>query len=225
MTGLDQPGHGRAADWDPRVDMHGFATRGAVDVAEGLGAGGPIDLIGHSFGATVALRVALERPELVRSLVLIEPVIFAAARSAGHSSYVPFRAQHLAFAAVLAQGKRAEAAGMFHSAWGTGEGLEALPDRQRSYIFDRIHLIVAQNPVLLDDAAGLLAYLRLEALGVPVLLIEGSQSPPIIAAIQGELARRLPQVTRLVVPGAGHLVPITHPAEVAPAVMAHLHGC
>ena len=27
----------------------------------------------------------------------------------------------------------------------------------------------------------------------------------------GELARRLPDATRLIVPGAGHMVPITHP--------------
>ena len=225
VTAFDQPGHGKAADWDGRTELHGLTTRIATELAETLGQGGPIDLIGHSFGGTVALRMALERPDLVRSLALVEPVIFAAARDAGHPAHGPFRAEHLAFARTLAEGRREEAAAMFHAAWGTGESLADLPDRPRQYIMDRIHMIVAQNPVLLDDAAGLLGYMRLESIGVPVLLIEGAESPPIIDAVQSELQRRLAQATRLRVPGAGHMVAITHPDAVARAVQAHWQAC
>ena len=67
--------------------------------------------------------------------------------------------------------------------------------------------------------------MRLEAVGVPVLLIEGADSPPIIEAVQSELARRLAQSSRLRVAGAGHMVPITHAAEVAAAVQAHWDAC
>ncbi len=225
VVGFDQPGHGKAADWDGKADLHGLSTRIATGLAERLGNGAPIDLIGHSFGGTLAMRIALERPDLVRSLTLVEPVIFAAARAAEHPAYAPFRAQHLDFARVLLEGRREEAAAMFHADWGTGESLADLPERQRSYIIDRIHLIVAQNPVLLDDAAGLLAYLRIESVGVPVLLVEGADSPPIIDAVQTELHRRFAQSTRLVVPGAGHMVPITHAGVVARSVQMHLEAC
>lgn len=84
---------------------------------------------------------------------------------------------------------------------------------------------MAQGPALKDDSGGLLACLRLESVGVPVLLIEGADSPAVIGAIHTELARRLPQVTRLSVPGAGHMVPITHPQTVAAAIAAHLARC
>jgi lipase len=67
--------------------------------------------------------------------------------------------------------------------------------------------------------------MRLESLGVPVLLIEGGASPPVIGAIHAELARRLPMATRLSVAGAGHMVPITHPEPVAAAIAAHLNAC
>ena len=222
VTALDQPGHGRAQDWDGVTDLHGLTTRQSIEMAEALGGGEPVDVIGHSFGATVALRIALERPDLVRSLVLIEPPLFAAARAGGSPAYVPFKADHLAVAQALAEGRRTDAAVMFHQAWGNGAHFADLAPRQQQYMVDRIHFIAAQNPVLLDDTAGLLRYMGLESIGVPVLMVEGSASPAIVGAVQDELARRLPQVTRLVVQGAGHMVPITHPGVVAEAVMAHL---
>lgn len=225
VTALDQPGHGRAQDWDGVTDLHGLTTRQSIELAEALNSGGPVDLIGHSFGATVVLRIALERPDLVRSLVLIEPPLFAAARVGGSPVFAPFKAEHLAVARALAEGRRIDAAALFHAQWGNGEAFADLPARQQHYMTDRIHFIAAQNPVLLDDTAGLLRYMGLESVGVPVLMVEGSASPAIVGAVQDELARRLPQVTRLIVPGAGHMVPITHPSVVAEAVMAHLPRC
>ncbi|MBC7676775.1 MAG: alpha/beta fold hydrolase, partial [Rhodoferax sp.] len=96
VTALDQPGHGRAADWDGVTDLHGLTTRLSIEMAEAMGGGIPIDVIGHSFGATVALRMALERPDLVRSLVLIEPPLFAAARAGGSPAFALFKVEHLA---------------------------------------------------------------------------------------------------------------------------------
>lgn len=222
VTALDQPGHGRAADWDGVTDLHGLTTRLSVELAEHLGDGQPIDVLGHSFGATVAMRMALERPDLIRSLVLIEPPLFAAARAGGSAAFAPFQVEHLAVAQALADRRRQDAAEMFHGLWGNGAVFTNLPARQQHYMMDRIHFIAAQNPFLLHDTAGLLRYMGLESLGIPVLLVEGAASPAIVGAVQDELARRLPRVARLVVPGAGHMVPITHPAEVAKAVMAHL---
>ena len=74
----------------------------------------------------------------------------------------------------------------------------------------------------IHDAANIVGPGRLEGITVPVLLVEGGDSPPVIDAVQSVLAARLPQVTRLIVPGAGHMVPITHPDLVARAVQAHL---
>ena len=225
VTAPDQIGHGRAPDWDGVADLHRDVTRDTIAVAESLAHGVPIDLIGHSFGGTVALRVALERPDLVRSLTLVEPVIFAAAKSAGDPAYAPFRADHLAFSDLVRRNLRVEAAAMFHGVWGTGDAFADLPAKTQSYMIERIHLIVAQNPFLLDDAAGLLRYMGLESLGIPTLLIDGALSPPIIAAVQSELMRRLPMADRLTVPGAGHMVSITHADTVAVVVQAHLDRC
>lgn len=225
VTATDAPGHGRAADWVPGTDMHDLATAQSIAMAESLGRGAPIDLIGHSFGGTVALRIAVERPDLVRSLTLVEPVIFAAAKAVDRAAFARFHSDHLGFAALVAAGDREAAAAVFHSHWGSAEALADLPERTRAYMVDRIHLIVAQNPALLDDTAGILRAAGLEAVQVPVLLVEGAQSPRIIDRIHRALALRLPKVARLVVPGAGHMVAISHATEIAPAVQAHLDDC
>lgn len=222
LTAFDQIGHGRAPDWDGLADLHDAATADAIVLAESLGQGGPVDFFGHSFGATVALRVALTRPDLVRSLMLVEPVIFAAARAAGASAWTAFHDDHLGVVRFLEAGDRLAAARLFHSLWGSGEALDNLPDRARDYIIDRIHLIAAQNPALLDDSKGLLRPGGLEALRLPVLLVEGALSPAIIAANHAELARRLPNARRASVAGAGHMLPLTHPDDLAALTTAHL---
>jgi lipase len=114
-------------------------------------------------------------------------------------------------------GDRTAATAFFHGYWSPGD-FAALPDGLQAYMTARIDLIPAQLDVMMQDAAGLLRYMGLESLGIPVLLMEGAASPPVIAAIQGELARRLPQARRVVIAGAGHMAPITHRAQVSAAI-------
>ena len=82
VTAPDLPLHGRGPAWQAGGESFADATlRLAQPLAETLAAraaDGRIDLIGHSFGAVAALRLALHAPARVRSLTLIEPVLFAA---------------------------------------------------------------------------------------------------------------------------------------------------
>jgi lipase len=208
----DLLGHGDLPLWDGAGDYHGDCTRAVFDLMER-----PMDVIGHSSGGTVALRLALERPDLVRSLVLIEPVLFAAARAAGDAAFAVHAAAFAPFAAAMAVGDRTAATAFFHGYWSPGD-FAALPDGLQAYMTARIDLIPAQLDVMMQDAAGLLRYMGLESLGIPVLLMEGATSPPVIAAIQAELARRLPQARRVVIAGAGHMAPVTHRAQVSAAI-------
>lgn len=207
----DLLGHGALPLWDGAGDYHADCTRAVIALARDEG---PMDVIGHSSGAMVALRMALEVPDLVRSLVLIEPVLFAAARAAGAAAFGVHEAAFAPFDAALAAGDMAGATAFFHRYW-SGTDFATLPAGLRAYMTARINLIPAQLDVMMNDAAGLLGHMRLESLGVPVLLMEGATSPPVMAAIQGELARRLPQVSRVVVDGAGHMAPMTHRAQVS----------
>ncbi len=220
----DQPEHGKGSTWDMARPLRDQALDESLAVILHVGQGGAVDLFGHSFGGTLALRIALERPEVVRSLTLIEPVLFAAAGAAHDPAHAPFRARHLAFAALIAAGEREAALRMFHGDWGTGDGLDDIPTRIRTYMTERIHLIAAQNPTLLDDQAQMLRAGGLEAITAPVLFVEGALSPPIVAAVHDALIARMAGAKRLIVQGAGHMVTITHAGAVAPTLQRHLDG-
>ena len=223
ITGLayDLPGHGRSADWDGVSDIQGVSTAMAVDLLERDGQG-PADIIGHSFGGTVAIRLAVERPDLVRSLTLIEPVFFAVA-AADRPELDPGRDPHMiAYRAALQADDRAGAARAFTAAWGDGRSWDRLPPAQQEAITARIHLIEAGAPAIYGDCAGILAQGKLAGIACPVLLIRGADSPATVAAINDGLARRIPQARQAVVPGAGHMAPITHPAAVAQLVRGFL---
>ena len=209
MTAPDLPGHGAARDWDG-----GSLLAQSVALA-GEALAGPVNLVGHSFGAVTALALAMERPGEVATLALIEPVLFAAA--AGAPGHALARRRFGPMQAALAAGDRDGASRAFSRVWGTE--WDALPARQRAYLADRIHLIEASRADLWDDALGLLSPGRLEGLGMPVLLLESASAEPVVGEILDALQPRIPRAGRATVPGA-HMSPITHPAEMAGTLAA-----
>ncbi|MFZ5711007.1 MAG: alpha/beta fold hydrolase [Pseudomonadota bacterium] len=215
MTAIDLPGHGQSPDWDGTGDYTALCARvGSGFIPE------PVDLIGHSGGAVAALQIALARPAMVRTLTLVEPVLFAAAAGTPAG-----RAHAAAMAPVWEReraGDRDGAAAHFTGLWGTGRAWGDLDPRQRRYISDRIHLIGAGMAGLLHDSGNVLGAGRLESLTMPVMLVSGAASPPVIHAIAEAVAARLPDVGVAEVPGAGHMLPITHPGPVAGVVAANL---
>ncbi|MFM7334146.1 MAG: alpha/beta fold hydrolase [Tabrizicola sp.] len=219
LSAPDAIGHGQSAAWNGQAPFHRQATDVAIEMSERLGKGRPIDLIGHSFGGTVALRLALERPDLVRSLVLIEPVLFAAGRGTDAFAEIALLDQRVS--GCLPDNPEG-AAWAFHGFWGTGGRLSDLPEHQRDYIIERIALVPLSTDVLARDAAGILRPGGLEGFPCPVTLLEGASSPRSVSVIQTTLAARFPQSTRVVVQNAGHMLPVTHPKAVAEAVQAHL---
>lgn len=209
--GLDFPGHGRSATHDPLED---YGDQSFAAVLEGLPEH-PVDVIGHSFGATIALRLVLERPRAVRRLVLIEPALVAAARG------TPVHAAYMDSAATVFDefdaGRREAAARAFNRLWG-GMPWDRLPEPQRDELARLIHIIPAQHSAVVTDAPGVLAPGRLETVACPVLLVQGAASPPIVGAIMDALAARLPGAARVRIEEAGHMAPLSHPGEVAAAV-------
>lgn len=217
LTAFDLPGHGRSGPWDGRGEVQAVSTAIAADFLDG-----PADVIGHSFGATVALRLAVERPDLVRSLVLVEPVFFAVAAKDNPVAFAAHLEVMAEYAAALEAGDNCAAARAFSVIWGDGTPWDDLPEVQRKALAEGVPIVKSADSALFDDVGEMLAPGVLEAVTQPVLLIEGSRSPAIIPVINAGLAARLPNATRAVILGARHMAPITHAAQVAAEVLRFL---
>lgn len=209
---IDMPGHGQSDDWDGKKDYQTLV----VD-AIAASCNGPSHLIGHSFGGTAALRLAVERPDLVSRLTLIEPIYIAAAK--GRAEHAQHAKDFRPFVGAMLTGHEVRAAEVFNDLWGTLPWDE-IPKRMQEKLTRRIHLIVAGAAAIEEDAAGITSAERLCALDIPVTLIRGADSHPVISAIHEVLTTRIANATDHEIAGAAHMVPLTHMDEVAAIIRA-----
>ncbi len=212
VTLIDMPGHGRSSDWDGKHEYQSLVTRAAAACCDG-----PAHLVGHSFGGTAALRLAVERPDLVNRLTLIEPVYFAAAK--GTLEHAEHAKVFRPFIGAMLMGDEVRAAEIFNNLWGSTDW-DAIPKRLQKYLTNRIYLIVAGGAAIEEDSDGITSPERLASLDIPVTLIRGAASQPVIAAIHGVLASRIPNATDHVIAKAAHMIPMTHTGRVASIIRA-----
>ncbi|SDK46972.1 alpha/beta fold hydrolase [Aliiruegeria lutimaris] len=204
----DLPGHGDRPDWESGGDFMAASLETLAELPQE-----PCHVLGHSFGAVVALEYALRTPERVLSLTLVEPVLFAAAASAQGRMEAANEWRELE---RLSHAQDREAAAKyFTDTWGAGLPWECLPRPARARIVEQIHIVTDQTATLHHDGAGILSPGRLEALTVPVTIVSGSDSPDVVRDIAGALASRMPRARRVEIDGAGHMLPLNHPAEMA----------
>jgi lipase len=215
-TAFDLPGHGKSSDWPGGASYQDATVAVARCFLDEMP--GPVDLVGHSFGGTCLLRIAFETPEKVRTLTLIEPPFYDAARAFGDPEIGRQLRRDAAFASWLSAGDREAAARAFVEGWGAGVPWKEITEENRVYFRERIHLVEAAGSTLNADLAGMMAPGGIERVTCPVLLIRGNRSPGAITAVHRALLKRLPDARETVVEGAGHMVPVTHPEPVAAAI-------
>ena len=208
----DMLNHGKSPDWDGKGDFQQCVLEGAAAHLSGR-----MDVIGHSFGATVALRMAVEFPELVRSVTLIEPVYFAFVKDSHPEKLAEEQAGSAAFYAALEEGDPLRAARLFNAGWGNegGPSFDQLPEASQLSMARGVQIVPACAPAIIGDCHEILRPGVLDRVAMPALLIRGSATAPIIGLTNDAIAARLPDARNVVVEGAGHMVPLTHPTAVA----------
>lgn len=208
----DLPGHGRAAPFDPSTDY----MQAALDAILAVLPDTPVDVLGHSYGGALGLRLAVEHPERVNRLLVIEPVLFAAASKDVRDHRLT---EMTPFFAALDAGKRDTAARIFNGIWGDPSDWDAVPDRIRSYITRRVDLIRLMEPGLLGDIHGIIP--RLSQVSAPVTLVLRQDNPPeVVTSILDGLQTRLPN-TRSAQFGTSHLSALSDPKGLV-ALLRHV---
>lgn len=212
LTAPDMLSHGRSPDWDKQGDFPDRCIEGIAPLLDE-----PMDVVGHSFGATIALRLAVEHPELVRSLTLIEPVFFAVAMQDDPALVAKHNDEAAPFLDALTAGNDELAARLFNRMWGTDDSPRwpDLPEATRAAMTRSVHVVAAQDSAVFLDQAGLLKPGVLDRATMPTLILQGDLTHPIIGVVNEGLARRMPNAENCVVKGAGHMLPVTHPIETA----------
>ena len=212
VLAVDGYGAGKSPEWP------GDRPLTLQDEAELVGVALPPDgervhLVGHSYGAAVAIKLALMQPERVRSVVVYEPTLFhLVAQSDPLNSPAAgiWRAATDAAHAV-ASGDLPAAAERFIDYWMGAGAWAAMPAARQAAVASSMRAVQAWRDVAMAPNASVA---QLAALKLPVLLMWGQDSPESALAVVQVLARTLPDVTLAPQPGLGHMAPITHPAQV-----------
>ena len=184
----------------------------------------PVHLVGHSYGGAVALRFAIAHPDRVLSLTLIEPVAFHLLREgSGFARACLGEIEQLAATVLrgLATGNCAAAMTSFVDYWNGPGAWGRFDPRRKAGCAATCARLALNFHAALSEPMPLYAFRRLR---MPTLLLQGDRSPEPVREVTRLLGRTLPEARLTSIPGAGHMLPLTHAALVEPMIEAHLLG-
>jgi pimeloyl-ACP methyl ester carboxylesterase len=178
---------------------------------------GPIALVGHSYGAAVALKAALADPSRIAALVVYEPTLFALIEQASPrpNDADGIRDAVADAAAALDTGDRFGAARSFIDYWSGTGAWDAVPEQRKPQVAAQVANVRRWAHALIGEPTPLAAFASLD---VPVLYLTGGRSTASARGVTKLLAPRLPRVEVVEFAELGHMGPVTDPATVDPVI-------
>jgi pimeloyl-ACP methyl ester carboxylesterase len=177
-------------------------------------------IVGHSTGASIGAQLALDHPEKVHTLTLLEPTLVS----------LPLGEAFLnAAGPVFEVYERGDHSGAFAMFVAAASGLEW--ETCRALLEERIPGVVAQSINDADTFFGveLPAVAKWEfgpeqaaAIRRPVLSVIGAETQPLWVEIAAFLRSSLPYVEECTIDGVGHLLQIQRPEPVARGIAEFL---
>lgn len=176
----------------------------------------PASIVGHSYGGTVALFLALQHPELVRTLVLLEPSVPSIFVNTPESEgFVKDRqAVHDEMEQAFASGDAERVVRTILARVAPGELDNASPETRNMYRANvpafRLDY-TAPRPLTCKD---------IQRIAAPALVLTGGQSP--MQQTAERVAQCLKTGNLVRIPQGTHHLQLDHPQEVNDAVLAFL---
>jgi pimeloyl-ACP methyl ester carboxylesterase len=190
---LAEAGEPFPADYGPLTEVEAFhATVNELGLES-------FDFAGWSYGGLVALAFALDNPERIRSLTVIEPAAYWILRETGHAAHALAESERV-HRSLEGQEVTIDDLKKFLVRVGVGkpgDDLESLPSWP---VWVRNRQVLSVNGTIYDYADSLE---RLRALEVPVLAVKGSEGSEDLTTIVDDLAATAPHGRLLELPG-GH---------------------
>jgi non-heme chloroperoxidase len=173
----------------------------------------PAHVVGHSYGAYTALILAMEHPELVRSLVLAEPPLlrWLPGLPGGQRLYADFMNNIWRPTGREFRQGNSERAMRVTIDWfgkngylidGKPARFDALSAETRGFIME--NALEWQALTTSSDAFPMLDRAAVKAIKVPILLMSGENTMRMNKRINAELERLLPKAEVVVIRGATH---------------------
>jgi pimeloyl-ACP methyl ester carboxylesterase len=182
-------------------------------------AGGPVHLVGHSFGGTVGLAVALRRQVPLASLTILEAPVPEILRERGeHRQYQAFHHMFDVYFDAYLGGNREAIARMIDFYGGAGT-YASWPQKVRDYACKT----TPTNLLDWNSAFGFpLPQAALATLDVPALVCVGENSHPAVKRANDLLSLDLRGKPSVAIPGAAHFMIATHAKEVSELIAGHV---
>ena len=204
----DRPGHGHS-DRPDEAESLGVQAAQMAAVLDALAPEEKAVIVGHSFGGGVALRLALDRPDLVRGLVLLAPVShnWGGGGGAWYNKYAspPIVGHAFAQLAPLAGPSSVE---------GGIQGVFSPEPAPRNYLErSAINLLFRPTNFRANamDVNALEEELRAQSgryssLNMPIIVYSGAQDTVINPSLHvGKLKHQAPNLTLIKLPDVGHM--------------------
>jgi esterase len=176
---------------------------------------GAVDLMGHSRGGHVAFRIAEQRPQLLRRLILAEPggELDATLDPAAAPS-----ARFAGPAAKVSEGDIEGALKMFFDAI-DGDGAWArLPAAPKQQLRDNVYTLIGQ----VGENRQPYSRRAAESIRTPTLFIGGTETKGALPAVLRALAPHVPGARTAMIAGAGHWMFEQAPQEFCEIVLEFL---
>jgi pimeloyl-ACP methyl ester carboxylesterase len=177
-------------------------------------------IAGHSSGGAIALQMALDRPEMVHSLVLLEPSLLSVP---GAEAFLEKAGPALQ---AYAAGEHEKALAIFMTAvsgldWNTCQAVieQRIPGAVAATLADADTFFGVELPALVQWSFDARSASRIPQ---PALSVLGSETQPLWVEIAALLRSSLPRVEECRIEGVGHLLHIQRPEPVAVAIARFL---